>query len=69
MSERKIFDTFANKLYYVIIKDKDNKPTTQYAVKYKEDAIMIAKQLLNYFIYSEVVYRPTNKIIWKSKED
>lgn len=67
MSIRKIFDAFPNRPYNVNIKDKDNKQITQYTVKYKKDAIIIAKQLLNYFIYSEVVYRPTGKIIWKFK--
>ena len=29
MSERNIIDTFANKCYYVIVKDKYSKSTTQ----------------------------------------
>lgn len=68
MSKRNFFNVFAGKLYDVNIKDKDNKQYTQYIVKYKKDAITIAKELLKYFIYSEVVYRPTGEIIWKSKE-
>lgn len=67
MSVRKIFNAFPSRLYDINIKDKDNKQITQYIAKYEEDAIIIAKQLLNYFIYSEVVYRPTGKIIWKFK--
>lgn len=68
MSEINVFDIFANKPYDVVIKSKDNERYIQYSLKYKQDAVAIAKRLLNYFIYSEVVYRPTNEIIWRSKD-
>lgn len=69
MSEIKFVDAFDNRPYAVIVKNKDDSRIyTQRYIRSKETAIDEAKQDVNFFDYSAVIYTPTNETIWESGE-